>query len=196
MEPGPSEGNCQPASPVVPSTPKAAPTLGTTPSPIGQPLAEVSQSPPLMGYPMQAGNVCYYPYKHSIHPPLPYMPGFGAHTAHAIPPGFMAYTTHPILAVEKQKTQSGVQGVYPGLFFNVPGHMINAVSPSHALNIVVPLSTTNGPGHLTGSRCGITHYSNFQTFKVSELKEAGIKKGHARTLIASLARFECHLKTS
>lgn len=149
MEPGPSEGNCQPASPVVPSTPKAAPTLGTTPSPIGQPLAEVSQSPPLMGYPMQAGNVCYYPYKHSIHPPLPYMPGFGAHTAHAIPPGFMAYTTHPILAVEKQKTQSGVQGVYPGLFFNVPGHMINAVSPSHALNIVVPLSTTNGSGVLS-----------------------------------------------
>lgn len=42
---------------------------------------------------------------------------------------------------------------------------------------------------------GITHYSAFRNFKPCELEDAGIKKGHARSLICSLSRFERHLKT-
>ncbi|KNZ50789.1 uncharacterized protein VP01_4235g1 [Puccinia sorghi] len=42
---------------------------------------------------------------------------------------------------------------------------------------------------------GITNCSAFHNFKACELEEAGIKKGHARSLISSLNRFERHLKT-
>ncbi|KNZ45091.1 uncharacterized protein VP01_84g6 [Puccinia sorghi] len=42
---------------------------------------------------------------------------------------------------------------------------------------------------------GITHYLAFRNFKPCELEDAGIKKGHSRSLISSLSKFECYLKT-